>query len=316
MRCLLPVTAFVFAVWVLLSSIGLSQDAEPRPDGDPPFTLKIPVNEVSLTFHVSDTRGLPVDNLSKDTFELLDNGRPQKEILSFESYRDLPIRAGFLIDTSGSMLKELDRNQYIANLYVSHLVRRGIDRVFVIGFDTKPRVLQDWTDSAEAIASSLHSIAEGTNSGTAIFDSLYKTCRDRWTTDRGATTGNFILLFTDGIDDASHARIDDVIDMCQQARTSIYVFSDQWNLRGTSRGQKTLEELTTKSGGRIFLRLDEKEIEKDVRIMDSDQRNQYRLVYRPSHLKQDGAFHRIGLRCSLRGSTILTRSGYYPAGRP
>jgi hypothetical protein len=31
-------------------------------------------------------------------------------------------------------------------------------------------------------------------------------------------TGTFILPFTDGIDNASHARIDDVIDMCQRSK--------------------------------------------------------------------------------------------------
>jgi Ca-activated chloride channel family protein len=282
------------------------------------YTLTVPVNEVSITFHVSDSRGSAIANLTQEDLRLFDNGEPQKKLLSLESYHNLPIRAGFLFDTSGSMLDDLDHNASIANLYATHLLKKGTDRAFVIGFNTKTSVTQDWTDSPEAIALGIQSVAErqgGENSGTAIFDSLYKTCRDRWNIDRGAVTGNFILLFTDGIDNASHARIDDVIDMCQRTRTAIYIFTNQWNSRGASRGGKTLNELVTKSGGRLFLNPNDDQISRDVQTIDADQRNQYRLVYKPSDLTANGSFHRIKLRCSVRGTTILTRSGYYAPGR-
>jgi len=145
--------------------------------------------------------------------QLLDSGKPQKKLLSLRSYRNLPIRAGLLFDTSESMLTELDHNAFIANLYATHLLRKGIDRAFVMGFDSETRLTQDWTDKPDDIALGIRSIPglQGSgDSGTAIFDSLYKTCRDRWQIDPRAVTGNFILLFTDGIDNASHARLDDV----------------------------------------------------------------------------------------------------------
>ncbi len=285
---------------------------------DSAYTLTVPVNEVSITFHVSDSRGSAIDNLTQEDLRLFDNGQPQKKLLSLQSYHNLPIRAGFLFDTSGSMLEDLDHNASIANLYATHLLKKGTDRAFVIGFNTKTNLTQDWTDRPEAIALGIQSVAESQgveNSGTAIFDSLYKTCRDRWNIDRGAVTGNFILLFTDGIDNASHARIDDVIDMCQRTRTAIYIFTNQWNSRGASRGGKTLNELVTKSGGRLFLNPNDDQISRDVETIDADQRNEYRLVYKPSDLTPNGSFHRIKLRCSVRGTTILTRSGYYAPGR-
>lgn len=285
---------------------------------DSAYTLAVPVNEVSVTFHVSDARGSAIGNLKQEDLRLFDNGQPQKKLLSLQSYHDLPIRAGFLFDTSGSMLDDLEHNASIANLYATRLLRQRTDRAFVIGFNTKTSLTQDWTDNPDAIALGIQSVAErqeSENSGTAIFDSLYRTCRDRWNMDREAVTGNFILLFTDGIDNASHARIDDVIDMCQRTRTAIYIFTNQWNSRGASRGGKTLIELVTKSGGRLFLNPNDNEISRDVQTIDADQRNQYRLVYKPSALAPNGSFHRIKLRCSVRGTTILTRSGYYAPGR-
>jgi len=301
-----------------LLSIATPAQQTPQTAGtDSPYTLRLSVDEVSLTYHVSDKRGQSVDDLARGDFELLDNGRLQQRISSFQFYRNLPVRAGFLIDASGSMLNDLDRNQYIANLYATRLLRRGFDKAFVMGFGTELKVTQEWTDNAEDIASGLRSIPEqyyGT-SGTAIFDSLYKVCRDRWTTDGDVVTGNFILLFTDGVDNWSHARIDDVINTCQRTRTAIYIFTSQWNLRKPSQGSRTLEELTSKSGCRIFLNPNEKQIEKDVSTMDSDQRSQYRLEFAPADLHRDGSFHHIGLRCSVPGALILVRSGYYDVNR-
>jgi Ca-activated chloride channel family protein len=288
-------------------------------DQDSPYTLTVPVNEVSIIFHVSDARGSSLDNVTQEDLQLLDSGKPQKRLLSLRSYRNLPIRAGFLFDTSQSMLADLDHNASIANLYATQLLRKEIDRAFVMGFDTETRLTQEWTDKPEDIALGIRSIPglQGSgDSGTAIFDSLYKTCRDRWQINPGAVTGNFILLFTDGIDNASHARLDDVIDMCQRTRTAIYIFTNQWNSRGTSRGGRTLTELVAKSGGRLFLNPSDEQIARDVQMIDSDQRSQYQLVYKPSDLKPDGSFHRVRLRCLIRGSDVLTRSGYYAPGRP
>jgi len=286
-----------------------------------PYTLTMTVNEVSLNFHASDLRGKPIQDLSSNKLQVSDNGRLQERILSLQLYQNLPIRAGFLFDRSESMAEELDRNASIANLYASLLLRRGQDRAFVAGFDTHVKITRDWTDDPKAISSGIDSLREtqkidDLGAGTAIFDSLYLVCRDRWNAGHDIVSGNFILLFTDGIDNASHARIDDVIDICQRTRTAIYIFTNQWNTRGSSQGSKTLHELATKSGGRLFLNPDDNQVAKDVQMIDEDRRNQYQLIYRPSDLKPDGSFHRIRIHSSKRGTTILVRSGYYAPGRP
>lgn len=294
-----------------------TQQLEQAPGQDEPFTLKLGVDEVSLTFHVSDKHGSSIDNLSQNQFLLTDQGKLQQRISAFHFYRDLPVRVGFIIDASDSMENELEVNEYIAKLYAEKMLRKGIDRAFVMGFGTDIQITQEWTDRPESIIAGIHTVPSrdyGT-SGTAIFDSLYKACRDRWSSDRDNVTGNFIVLFTDGVDNASHARIDDVIDRCQRSRTAIYIFTNQWNLRGSSEGRKTLEALTSQSGGRIFLNPNSEQIEKDVQIMDNDQRTQYLLDFAPSKLRRDGSFHHIGLRCKLSNANVQARTGYYAVSR-
>lgn len=302
----------------LLTPLAQIKNGEPQPlarppGNDHPYTLTVPVDEVSLTFHASDFHGVPIEDLTLDDLRLMDDGKRQRRILSFESYRNLPIRAGILFDTSRSMLGDLKRNQEITNLYATHLLRKETDKAFVMRFDFDAQVRQDWTNDSAALAASLRTIAADHASrlgGTALYNAVYTACRDQWTSDPAAVTGNFILLFTDGLDNASHARMQDVIDACQHARTAIYVFTGEPKSR-FSDGQKILDELVKKSGGRIFFDPTGTDIWNDLQIMEHDQRSQYRIVYKPSHLKLDGSFRQIKLDSPTRGGVITTRSGYY-----
>jgi VWFA-related protein len=313
--------ASTIGIWffaaMTLSLSGASQIAAQLTDPDEGFTLSLPVNEVSLTFHVSDVQGAPIENLSQQDIQLFDNGMLQGRIVEFQAYRDLPVRAGILMDTSISMESSVAHNVQIATAYLARYFKRETDRAFVMRFDVETYLERDWSGNPGILADGLQDAAYETGKGadgTSIFDSIYKACRDQWPTNSGTVTGNFILLFTDGIDNASHARISDVIDRCQRSRTAIYVFLNEWKARD-SRGQQTLEELVTKSGGRIFYQPNEEQTLKDLAKMESDMRSQYRIAYRMPDLKRDGSFHRIKLACTVKRCEVLARSGYYSAAQ-
>jgi Ca-activated chloride channel homolog len=307
---------------VLLVSVALLVSAAaqtPTQTGslDEGFTLSLPVNEISLTFHVSDAQGVPVANLSQDNVKLFDNGEPQTRIVDFQAYHDLPVRAGILMDTSISMETSVAHNVEVATEYLARYFRRETDRAFVMRFDVETHLERDWSGNPGILADGLQAAAYETGKGpdgTAVFDSIYKACRDQWPADSGTVTGNFILLFTDGIDNASRAHMPDVIDRCQRSRAAIYVFLNEWKTRG-SRGQETLDELVAKSGGRIFYIAKDEQMERDLATMENDMRNQYRMVYKFPELKRNGSFHRIKLECLVKRCEVLARSGYYAATR-
>jgi Ca-activated chloride channel family protein len=292
--------------------------AQTQPSPSSPYTLRIPVDEISLTFHASDVHGTPLTHLTRADLALTDNGQRQDHIVMLQSFEDLPIRAGFLFDTSASMMGQVDFNGSIIRTYASQLLRKGYDRAFVEQFDTDTFIRQDWTDNDRAIAAG--AAAVGGRPGrydplTAIFDSLYTTCRAQWKTDPDSATGNFILLFTDGEDDASHAFLSEAVDMCQRTRTAIYAIVNG-RPRQFSDGFRTLQDLTQQTGGRLFVHPHGDQILQDLRIMEAEQRNQYRLVYKPSNFKADSSFHRIRLQCSIPGAHVTARSGYYAFSRP
>ena len=295
-------------------SVALPQTAQAPTAAPAPYTLNVAVDEVSLTFHAADFHGVPIDDVKLTDLRVLDNGKRPRQIVSFEAHQNLPVRFGILMDTSRSMLQYLRRNQSIANEYLTQLLHKQTDRAFVMRFDSEAKVLENWTNDNDSLTTSLRDVATDHASrlgGTVLFDSIYKACRDQFGT-KEPVAGNFIMLFTDGIDNASHARLEDDIDICQKANTSIYIFSAEPR-SFSSNGQKTLNKLATQSGGTLFFDQTRESIWQDLRVIDANLRSQYRLVYRPQHFKRDGSFHRIKLDSPTRGGVITSRSGYYAA---
>jgi Ca-activated chloride channel family protein len=314
MRCR---TNLVFLIGILFSLKScLAQTTRTSPTAAP-YTFHIPADEISLRFHASDDSGKPLTKLTVADLELADNGKTQKHIVTLQSLADLPIRAGFVFDISASVLQDMDFYQSVIQIYASRLLRKGADQGFVMQFDTKTLVTQDWTGLDSAIAAGAGAVGPRPDRYaplTAIFDSLYTTCRDQWTS-QAEPTGNFILLFTDGEDDASHAYLSEAVDMCQRKHVAIYVM-DRSRSSHRSDGFKTLNDLARQTGGRVFIHPREADIWPDLQMMEAEQRNQYLLVYKPSELKADGSFHGLRLQSSVPGAHIAARSGYYAFARP
>jgi Ca-activated chloride channel family protein len=299
--------------WVLgLLLVAVAQRALSQ-TGEAPYNLSVSVDEVILTFHAADSRGLPINDLKLDELKLLDNGKPPRKILAFDPMYDFPIRAGILMDTSGSMSDHLSGNRAISIEYAQRLLRRQTDQAFVMNFGYTSQITQIWTSDSGALTSGILKVAPGGQNpigGTAIFDTLFRACLYGFGNVDYAASGNFILLFSDGEDNASRTSLEDVVDVCQRTNTAIYAF--HFEPKTGSTGPEKLAALASQTGGRVFREDDsEAAIYADLRTIESDLRNQYRLVYKPAALKHDGSFHRIALNGPERVGSLQIRSGYY-----
>jgi len=232
----------------------LAQSAESQPRRAPAYTFHVPTDEISLRFHASDQSGKPLTQLTVRDGQTLRQPEGPKSYRDVATLDDLPIRAGFLFDVSASVLKDIDFDRSVIETYASRLLRRGYDLAFVMQFDTGTLLTQGWTDVDSDIAAGANRIGPRPNRYapyTSIFDSLYIACRDQWT-QQSESPGNFILLFTDGEDNASHAYLSEAVDMCQRKRIAIYVF-DSSRSSHRSDGYKTLNDLARQTGGRAFI---------------------------------------------------------------
>lgn len=279
------------------------------------FKLSVSADEVDLTFHASDLHGAPINDLKLDELDLLDDGKPPRSILVFQSLADLSIRAGILMDTSSSMENNRPGDRAIATRYAQQLLRQTTDRAFVMEFGHRLNLLQDWTSDTGALTSGIRRVA-GVPSTTALFDAIYSACRYQFGKIDHDSHSSFVLLFSDGEDNASYLPLKQAVDMCQRTNTAIYAFRAESKPGLTLPGPGTLAELASETGGRVFHDDDsDAEVIEDLHIIEADLRNRYRLVYRPDQLKPDGSFHRIQMRAPERVGKILIRTGYYAPQR-
>lgn len=292
-----------------------SQTGAPVAQAQPTYSLRVAVDEVDLTFHAADRHDLAIDDLSLSELTLLDNGVPPSSIIDFRLMKDSPIRAGILVDTSASMQEHGTVVRTIARDYAEKVLRQQTDQAFVMDFGRQRILVQPWTSDPKALSLSLSRMPAfgGAHlAGTAVFDAVYRACHDQFGEVDHATTGNFILLFSDGDDNASQVSLSAAVAECQRTNTAVFAFRAESSPGFSDPGPTTLAELTSQTGGCVFRDNDsDAGIYEDLRIIEADLRDQYRLVYKSPNLKHDGSFHRINLIGPDRAERITVRSGYY-----
>ena len=276
-------------------------------------TLTLGTDEVHVTFHALDAAGQPVIGLSSQDFQVHDNGKTPLKLLSFEHSGNLPSRAGILFDTSRSMSSELRDNRATANIYASKLLRSGIDRAFLMRFDFDSKVLQNWTDASPDLEQQVDNVGndyESRMGGTKLYDSVYKACRDQWQERPVVAAGNFILLFSDGLDNASNSYLGEVVEMCQQRRVAVFVVTREPKVRSDV-GQRVLNDLSAQTGGAMIFAKTESEVAQALSTIQHTVDDRYTVVYKPRLIKRDGKFHKLHLECLQHCSEIKAPSGYY-----
>jgi len=301
----------------VLESVG--QANAKRDENTPEFKLTLPVDEVVLMFHAADAHGISINDLKKDEIRLWDNGIAPRRIVAFDSLIDRPIRVGFLLDASESMQRSLTASKQIAGAFAQRIFRGKSDQGFVMPFGYASEVSVPWTSDSVVLTRGIRNVKEGSMNplgGTALIDTIFRACFHSFGRADPASTANLLVIFSDGEDNASHTTMDEALHACQQSNTVIYAFRVPEEAGRYSTGPKTLAELTSKSGGRVFPADDTDEaIWNDLKTIDSETRNQYRLVYDPAQLQHDGRFHSIEIQPPDRVSQIEVRTGYYAPKR-
>src|SRR5450631_3818668 len=197
-------------------------------------TLKVNVEVVQLFFNVKDKHGALIPNLTKDNFDLSEDGQPQT-IKYFKAESDLPLTLGILIDSSGSQMRVLDMEKEVGGSFLESTLRAK-DEAFVISFDVDINLLQDFTSSVSRLRHALNEakINNGGVScsggpigpqgpipcsstgprGTALYDAVYLASHDEFAHEVGRKA---MILLTDGEDQGSRLKIKDAIEAAQKA---------------------------------------------------------------------------------------------------
>ena len=104
------------------------------------------------------------------------------------------------------------------------LANSNVDEGTAVAFGRSRRIVQNWTNQKNALVTSIGEIsmrAYDPLDGTSVYDTLLSTCLYEFGKNAGTTAANVILLFSDGVDPASHMNMQAAIDSCRQNHTAI-----------------------------------------------------------------------------------------------
>ena len=305
-----------------------AQQPAPQNDQESVETLKVNVNVVQLFFNVKDKKGALIPNLTKDDFEVLEDGKPQT-IKYFTAESNLPLTLGIMIDSSGSQARVLDMEKEVGGSFLSEILRQK-DEAFVISLDVNVDLLQDFTSDVHLLKAALNKakintgggggplpglgggpIPQGNPRGTLLYDAIYLASHDELSHE---VVRKAMILLIDGEDQGSQLRVKDAIESAQKADAICYVLliADRgfYGFGGYS-GDSEMKKLAGETGGRVievgnkFEKL--KEAFNQIAL---ELRSQYNIGYTPTNNKLDGTFRKIEIHAK-QGYKIQSRNGYY-----
>ncbi len=279
------------------------------PDEDAASRITLDVTRVNMLFTVSDKKGRFVTNLAKEDFEIAETKRPQN-ILEFTAETDLPLRIGILIDTSNSIRDRFRFQQEAATDFVNAVIRPGEDKGMLVSFDSSAELVQDLTDSTEALGKAIRGLRPG--GGTALYDAIYFACREKLMLDEPHDKfRRALIILSDGEDNDSRYSRDQALEMAHKADVVIYSISTNVK-HDASDGDKVLRYFAEETGGLAFFPFKAADLAQSFENIANELRHQYNLFYRPEPLKADGLYHTVDIRVKGRKDLIVrARHGYY-----
>jgi Ca-activated chloride channel family protein len=260
---------------------------------------------VEIHATVKDKAGVLLTNLPQSAFHIFENDAAQE--LKVFRREDAPVSLGLIIDSSGSMQPR--RAQVAAAALTLVRASNKDDEVFIMTFNDKPMLVQDFTHDIHQLETSLNKIESG--GATAMRDALQIGIEHMKLYARNEK--KMLLVVSDGEDNSSVQDLTRVVRSAQTFDILVYaigLLTDE-SERSAARAKHDLDAVTLATGGEVFYPRDLSEVDGIARRVASDLRNQYTIAYYPTDERQDGSFRRIRLAVNVPDVVVKTRTGYF-----
>jgi VWFA-related protein len=316
-----------------------------------PTKIAVQTNMVTVATTVRDKKNQIVSNLTKDDFQVDEDGRPQT-ITYFAREKDLPLTVGLLVDTSMSQRRVLGDERTASATFVDHALRADMkDEAFLIHFDREVELLQDLTTSQKKLDDALKLLetpeleraSDGGDrgyhgGGTLLYDAVFLASDELMQKQQGRKA---LIVLSDGVDRGSKESLQNAIDAAQRANTAVYSIlfkSDEpggggfgghhggWGGMGgpgmgghrypqqreqRPDGKKILERISKETGGRLFEVSKKEPVDQIYAQIEQELRDQYILGYVPDKSSTSGDYHRIQVSTKQKDLAVQARDGYY-----
>lgn len=291
----------------LSGSVSLTSTAPSVPVSSP--SIKTQVQEVNLTFTVTDRHAHFVRNLAPSDFTIQDNGEPPAKITYFESQSELPLRLAVVVDTSDSVSFALNNEKRSAARFLKRVLRPTSDLALIIGFNEEVRLVQELVSDNRLLSHAIRQLPSG--GSTAIYDAVSAASQLLASVKETQTVRRAIILITDGEDNRSHIKLEEAEEIARRNECTVYVMSISL-LPDPDREEsdRAMKELSDVTGGSFLRVLNEEGVIMAFSDIEDGLRSQYLMSYRPARTSPDGSFHRLVLS-GPKKLRVHHRDGYF-----
>lgn len=264
---------------------------------------------VMLPVTVTQRGDTLVEGLTRDQFQVLEDGKPQTlTYFGTGPSPDVPLHLGLLLDTSGSMQKDLPQAMSAVIRFINTL-EEARDVTFV-DFATRIRVSRFEPGSFPTL---FERIRDNEADGwTALYDAVgaYLMATEDQPGQR------VLLLYTDGGDSRSELNFGEMLDMLRMSRVMVYVIGYMEGQLSNERAvsQMRMNDVAKQTGGAAFYPTSKEDIEKFYQRILDELAGRYTLGYVSTNTAADGKWRKVEVKVTapdVRNLKVRTRPGYF-----
>ena len=269
------------------------------------------VDLITFAATITDKKGNIVTELTKDDFELIEDGK--KQTIAYFAQGDgstsPPMHLGLMVDASGSMQADMKLAQGAAIKFLNMLP--AAEDITLVDFDTEVRITRyPQRDFARLVERIRQRKPDGL---TALYDALgtYLDGADR---QEGRKV---MVMYTDGGDTRSAISLTETMTLLKASQVTVYAIGLVENT-GSARQtlQMTLRQLTEATGGQAFFPSAMKEVETAYDKVLAEINGQYHVGYLSTNPATDGAWRKVEIRVKRPDLRVRSRKGYFAAYKP
>src|SRR5215467_1961744 len=275
--------------------------------------IQVDVDLVLVPVTVTDDWNRIVTGLDKDNFAVME-GNEIQQIRHFSS-EDAPLSLGVIFDMSGSMSDKIEKAREAVIEFFK--TANPLDEFFMITFNDRPQLRNDFTKSVEEIQGKLvYTVPQGS---TALLDAIYMGITKM---KDARNTKKALLIISDGGDNHTAYTESEIKSVVKEADVQIYsigIFSLAPPTPEETTGPALLTEISQVTGGRLFTLTNPNELADVATKIGIELRNQYVLSYRPTNKTKDGHWRKIKVKLNppkgLPHLNVFAKTGYYAPSR-
>ncbi|HEY4088733.1 MAG TPA: VWA domain-containing protein [Bryobacteraceae bacterium] len=272
---------------------------------DSSFQISVDLNLVVLPVTVRDRNGAFASGLTKENFEIYEDGVRQSVRLF--RHEDIPVTAGIVVDHSGSMNAKMADVVAAAKEFAKS--SNPQDQMFVVNFNERASLGLHSNIAFTHLSTLLSEAIEDApvTGQTALYDALDLAIGRL---PEGQPEKKVLVVFSDGGDNASKTTMADVLQKAARSNAIVYtlgIFAKE----DPDQNTRVLKRLAKESGGEAFFPGQYADAAKICGGIATDIRHQYTLGYISTNTKTGGQRNvKVVAHATGKDLKVRTRAGY------